>query len=170
MGLARDFGMAFAKAQLAAGQDLPREGTVFFSLMDRDKTSVAAGVARSFAEMGFDLVATEGTAAFLRENGTECARINKVREGRPHVVDAIINGEVALVINTPSGKHPRQDEIAIRSTSWARRVPIITTVQGAVAAVEAIRHLQGAEMGVRTLQEYTIDTHGAVTEPMVGGR
>jgi carbamoyl-phosphate synthase large subunit len=101
----------------------------------------------------------------LRQNGLECERINKVREGRPHVVDAIINGDIALVINTPSGKHPRDDEIAIRSTSWARRVPIITTVQGAVAAAQAIRRLRQQEMTVRTLQEYTIDTHGEVPAP-----
>ncbi len=168
MGLADDFGMAFAKSQIAAGQNLPTEGRVFFSLRERDKTPAAADAARTFAEMGFDLVATEGTSAFLRDNGIECERINKVREGRPHVVDAIINGEIALVINTPSGKHPRQDEIAIRSTSWARRVPIITTIQGAVAAVQAVRELKRTDMTVKTLQEYTIDTHGTVRQPMTG--
>ncbi len=166
MGLSGDFGMAFAKAQIAAGQDLPREGTVFFSLRDRDKTETSAEVAGGFEDMGFSLVATEGTAAFLRENGISCERINKVREGRPHVVDAIINGEIGLVINTPSGKHPHRDEIAIRSTSWARKVPIITTVQGAVAAVRAVEELRRAAMEVRSLQEYTMDTHGSVPEPM----
>ncbi|MFO8008854.1 MAG: carbamoyl-phosphate synthase large subunit [Candidatus Brocadiia bacterium] len=168
MGLAEDFGMAFAKAQVAAGQNLPQEGRVFFSLRDRDKTEAAAGAARRFAEMGFDLVGTEGTAAWLREAGLDCERINKVREGRPHIVDAIINGEVALVINTPSGKQPREDEIAIRSTSWARAVPIITTIPGAVAAAQAVAELQRSEMRVKTLQEYTEDTHGVVPEPMLG--
>ncbi|MGD2174669.1 MAG: carbamoyl-phosphate synthase large subunit, partial [Candidatus Brocadiaceae bacterium] len=168
MGLANDFGMAFAKAQVAAGQNLPTEGKVFFSLRDRDKSGHAVLAARGFADMGFDLIATEGTAAFLRDNGMECERINKVREGRPHIVDAIINGEIALVINTPSGKHPRQDEVAIRSTSWARAVPIITTVQGAVAAVQAVEELKESELSVKTLQEYTIDTHGAVPEPLTG--
>ncbi|GAG03009.1 unnamed protein product, partial [marine sediment metagenome] len=139
MGLADDFGMAFAKSQVAAGQDLPTEGTAFFSLRDRDKVPAAAGVARALVEMGFQLCATEGTAAWLRSNGLECERVNKVREGRPHIVDRIINGDVALVINTPSGKHPRQDEIVIRSTSWARRTPIITTIQGAMATAEAIK-------------------------------
>jgi len=167
MGLADSFGMAFAKSQIAAGQNLPREGTVFFSLRDQDKTPAALSVARKLAEMGLELCATHGTAAFLAADGLKVRRINKVREGRPHVVDAIIDGEIALVINTPSGKHPRQDEIAIRSTSWARRVPIITTIQGAMAAAEAIRSLRQAELGVKTLQEYTIDTHGSVTPPRV---
>jgi carbamoyl-phosphate synthase large subunit len=168
MGISDDFGMAFAKAQLAAGQNLPKKGTVFFSLRQRDKTPAAASVARDFAELDFDIVATEGTAAWLRENGVECERINKVREGRPHIVDAIINGAIALVINTPSGKHPREDEVAIRSTSWARRVPIITTVQGAIAAAHAVKKLSDSELSVRTLQEYTADTHGEVPEPMMG--
>jgi carbamoyl-phosphate synthase large subunit len=167
MGMATDFGMAFAKAEIAAGQDLPTEGTVFFSLRDGDKTPAAAGVARALAEMGLKLCATEGTASFLRAAGLECERVNKVREGRPHIVDSIINGSIALVINTPSGKHPRQDEIAIRSTSYERRVPIITTIQGAVATAKAIKRLKETEMTVKTLQEYTIDTHGTVPSPRV---
>ncbi|MCD6416560.1 MAG: carbamoyl-phosphate synthase large subunit [Planctomycetes bacterium] len=166
MGLAKNFGMAFAKSQIAAGQNLPREGTVFFSLCDRDKTDDAARVARQFHQMGFQLVATQGTADWLREGDVPCERINKVREGRPHVVDSIINGEIALVINTPSGKHPRKDEVAIRSTSWARRVPIITTIQGAIAVVQAVRELEDNEMSVKTLQEYNIETHGSVPAPM----
>ncbi|MCD6415526.1 MAG: carbamoyl-phosphate synthase large subunit [Planctomycetes bacterium] len=165
MGIADDFGMAFAKAQLAAGQDLLKEGAVFFSLCQRDKTSLSAGVARKFSQMGFELVATEGTAAFLRASDIPCQRINKVREGRPHVVDAMINGEIGLVINTPSGKNPRQDEIAIRSTAWARRVPIITTIQGAVAAAEAIAGLKEHYLTVKTLQEYIIETHGEAPTP-----
>jgi len=165
MGVADDFGMAFAKAQIAAGQVLPTEGTVFFSLNDADKVPAIIEVAHTFAGLGFDLLATDGTAAFLAEGGLECPRINKMRQGRPHIVDSIINGEVALVINTPSGKHPRDDEIAIRSNSWARRVPIITTVQGAVAAAQAVEKLVESEMSVKTLQEYTIDTHGEVQAP-----
>jgi carbamoyl-phosphate synthase large subunit len=165
MGLAEDFAMAFAKAEIAAGCSLPTEGTVFFSLNDRDKTPEAAAAAAEFARMGFSLCATEGTADWLRAQGLVCPRINKVREGRPHIVDAIINGEIALVVNTPSGKHPRQDEIAIRSTSWARRVPIITTIRAAAAAAGATRELKESEMAVRTLQEYTVDTHGTAPAP-----
>ncbi len=169
MGIATSFGMAFAKAQEAAGQVLPREGTVFFSLNDTDKTAEMVDVARAFSKLDFKLLATDGTAACLRKQGLTCERINKMRQGRPHIVDSIINGEVALVINTPSGKHPRDDEIAIRSTSWARRVPIITTVQGAVAAASAVSRLSQEEMSVRTLQEYTADTHGEVQAPGLGG-
>jgi len=165
MGIADEFGMAFFKAQLAAGQDLPKEGAVFFSLRDQDKTDLSLGVARALAGLGFALVATNGTCRFFREAGLASERVNKVREGRPHIVDRIIDGQIALVVNTPSGKHPRADEIAIRSTSWARNIPIITTVQGAIAAAEAIRTLKETDMGVRTLQEYTVDTHGEVAAP-----
>ena len=167
MGIADNFGMAFAKSQLAAGQNLPKQGVVFFSLMARDQNLLAAQAARTMAEQGFRLMATEGTAAFLRRNGLECERINKVREGRPHIVDKILDGEIALVVNTPSGKSPRQDEIAIRSTAWARQVPIVTTIQGAVATAEALKQMKQADMTVRTLQEYTIDTHGSVASPRV---
>ena len=167
MGIADEFGMAFAKSQIAADQRLPVKGTVFFSLRDRDKTDMAVMVARTLAELGLELCATEGTAAFLRSHGLNVCRVNKVRQGRPHIVDAIIDGQIALVVNTPSGKHPRQDEIAIRSTSWARRVPIITTIQGAVATAAAIRSLKEKQLTVQTLQEYTIDTHGSVVQPRV---
>ncbi|MCK4276193.1 MAG: carbamoyl-phosphate synthase large subunit [Phycisphaerae bacterium] len=165
MGVAEDFGMAFAKAQLAAGQNLPTAGTVFFSLRDQDKTPQIIEVARTLAEHGFQLCATDGTARFFSEAALSSQRVNKVRQGRPHIVDKIIDGQVALVINTPSGKHPREDEIAIRSTSWARSIPIITTVQGAVAAAQAISALKQTEMSVKTLQEYTIATHGQVPAP-----
>jgi carbamoyl-phosphate synthase large subunit len=167
MGIADTFGMAYAKSQLGASQNLPKEGVVFWSLRDRDKRPAAAKVARGFVELGFRLCATEGTANFLRGFGLECERVNKVREGRPHIVDKIIDRQIALVINTPSGKHPRQDEIAIRSTSWARGVPIVTTVEGAVATVEAVRSLKQNELTVKTLQEYTIETHGSVPSPKV---
>ncbi len=165
MGVAEDFGMAFAKAQLAAGQNLPTAGTVFFSLRDQDKTPQIIEVARTLAGHGFQLCATDGTARFFSEADLSPQRVNKVRQGRPHIVDKIIDGQIALVINTPSGKHPRQDEIAIRSTSWARSIPIITTVQGAVATAQAISALKQSEMSVKTLQEYMIATHGEVPAP-----
>jgi len=140
---------------------------VFFSLRDGDKVPAAVEVARTMAKCGLKIVATDGTAKFLRAGGIQCERVNKVREGRPHVVDMILNSDINLVINTPSGKYPRQDESAIRSTSWARKVPIVTTIQGAVATAQAIKRLQETEMSVKTLQEYTIDTHGKVTPPRV---
>ncbi len=155
MGIAQDFGLAFAKAQMAAGQHLPREGTVFFSLRDRDKKLPAAEAARALSEVGFEVFATKGTCKWLLENGVPAERINKVREGRPHVVDKIIDGEIDLVINTPSGKHPREDEVAIRQTAWAQGVPLITTVQGAVASAKAIARCRDEAYSVRTLQEYT---------------
>jgi carbamoyl-phosphate synthase large subunit len=167
MGIADNFGMAYAKSQIAAGQILPMKGVVFLSLMSKDKVPAAAEAARTLKELGFSLLATEGTAIFLRENGVDCERVNKMREGRPHIVDKIIDGEIALVINTPSGKNPRKDEIAIRSTSWSRGVPIVTTIQGAIATAEALKRMKLAEMTVKTLQEYTIDTHGKVTAPRV---
>jgi carbamoyl-phosphate synthase large subunit len=168
MGIDVNFGMAFAKAQLAAGQNLPTEGTVFISLSDKDKLPEAVSAARALSQLGFSLCATEGTDRFLHDSGIDCDRVNKVREGRPHIVDRIINGEIALVINTPRGKQSHQDEIAIRSTSWARLVPIITTIQGAGIAVEAIGKLKEQELSIRTLQEYTIDTHGEVQAPDTG--
>jgi len=163
MGLADDFGMAFAKSQIAAGQNLPTSGTAFFSLKEGDKTPAAARVARRFSEAGFELCATDGTARFLRSNGLECKRVNKVREGRPHIVDFMIDGKIDIVINTPSGKHPRQDEIAIRSTAWARRVPIVTTLQGAIATAEAVEKLRKSEIHVKALQQYANPMHGSVS-------
>ncbi|MFP4028018.1 MAG: carbamoyl-phosphate synthase large subunit [Candidatus Brocadiia bacterium] len=168
MGLSDDFGLAFAKAQIAAGHVLPTEGTAFFSLRDRDKVPEMAKVARTFSEVGLDLCATDGTGKFLRAEGLEVERINKVREGRPHIVDAIIDGQIAIVINTPSGKHPREDEIAIRSTSWARHVPIITTVPGAVAAAQAVKEMASEPLGIKALQEYIADTRGEAPQPRLG--
>ncbi len=155
MGIADDFGLAFAKAQLAAGQRLPRDGNIFFSLRDRDKNADSLDVARSFEDLGFELCATEGTCEWLCQNGICATRINKVREGRPHIVDKIIDGEIELVINTPSGKHPREDEVAIRRMAWAQGVATITTVQGAIATAKAIMENRGEELTVGSLQEYT---------------
>ncbi len=157
MGIAKDFGLAFAKAQMAAGQHLPGKGTVFFSLRDRDKNSCCAQAARSLSAAGFTLFATEGTCRWLQDNGVQAGRVNKVREGRPHIVDKIIDGEIDLVINTPSGKHPREDEVAIRRTAWAQNVPLITTAQGAIATAKAIGRCTDAAHSVCTVQEYTGD-------------
>ncbi len=155
MGIADDFGLAFAKAQLAAGQQLPKDGNVFFSLRDRDKNSASLDVAKRLVELGFSLCATGGTCQWLKDSGVEACRINKVREGRPHIVDKIIDGKVDLVFNTPSGKHPREDEVAIRRTAWASGVPIITTIQGAIATSKAILSNLNEEISVCSLQEYT---------------
>jgi carbamoyl-phosphate synthase large subunit len=107
--------------------------------------------------MGFRLVATAGTHRFLRAAGLPCERINKVREGRPHVVDAIKNGQLDLIINTPSGKSPRKDEVSIRATAVAERVPLVTTVWAAESVVTAVAALRGRPLGVRTVQEFGAD-------------
>ena len=158
MGLADSFGMAFAKSQIAAGQNLPKTGRVFFSINNENKGDVLINAARTLKEEGFEILATVGTSRFLGEHGVENELVKKVSEGRPNVVDMIINGDVHLVINTPSGKKPRRDEVRIRYSSWQHGVPIVTTIQGAFAAAQAIRTLRTQEIPVKTLQEYAEET------------
>jgi carbamoyl-phosphate synthase large subunit len=152
MGVADNFGEAFAKAQLAAGQRLPTEGTVFVSVNDRDKPQIAT-VARRFAELGFRLVATHGTAAALAEAGLEVTRVYKVNEGRPNAVDLIKGDKIQLIINTPQGLDPWFDEKAIRRAAITYRIPTITTLSAARAAAEGIAALQRGEVSVHALQE-----------------
>jgi carbamoyl-phosphate synthase large subunit len=152
MGFADDFGAAFAKASYGAGLKLPLEGTAFVTVNDRDKPQLLP-LARALARMGFTLVATNGTAAFLRENGLPCAHVFKVLEGRPNAVDLMKNGEIHLVINTPLGKASYFDEKALRTTATQRGIPLITTLSGGHAMVEAIRSLKAGALSVRSLQE-----------------
>ncbi|MFN7943373.1 MAG: carbamoyl-phosphate synthase large subunit [Thermoanaerobaculia bacterium] len=152
MGVDSKFGRAFAKAWIGAGNKLPLEGTAFLSVHDREKPRLVP-VAERLAELGFELVATEGTARFLRERGLLVRRINKVHEGRPHVVDALINREIQLVVNTPSGRDSHYDDREIRRISVRYDVPCITNLSGALAAVEGIAALRGRKIGVRSLQE-----------------
>ena len=152
MGVADNFGEAFAKAQLAAGQRLPTSGTVFVSVNDRDKPQIAA-VVRRFAELGFQLVATHGTAAALEAAGLEVVRVYKVKEGRPNAVDLIKGGQTQLIINTPQGLDPWFDEKAIRRAAILYRIPTITTLSAARAAAEGIAALQRGEISVYALQE-----------------
>ena len=151
MGVADNFGEAFAKAQLAAGQKLPVSGTVFVSVNDRDKPAIAE-VARRFAELGFKLVATHGTAAVLERAELEVERVYKVKEGRPNAVDLIKGEKIQLIINTPQGLDPWFDEKAIRRAAITYRIPIITTLAAAHAAVEGIAALQSGEISVHALQ------------------
>jgi carbamoyl-phosphate synthase large subunit len=137
MGIARDFPTAFAKAQAAAGARLPSKGTVFITVADRDK-SAATGIAIQLHDLGFELIATRGTAKALNRMGIPARPINKIGEGSPHVVDAIARGEVDLVINTPVGTGARTDGYEIRAAAVARRIPCITTMSGGIAAVRAI--------------------------------
>ncbi|MCW5559462.1 MAG: carbamoyl-phosphate synthase large chain, partial [Verrucomicrobiae bacterium] len=153
MGLDADLGVAYAKAQMAAGSPLPSKGRVFISVGDGHKTQVAA-IASDLAGLGFDLVATGGTAQVLEKAGLKVQRIFKLNEGRPTAVDLLKNKELHLVINTPSGSAPRADEVRIRTTAVMTGTPIITTLSGARAAVMAIAALQKSGYSVRTIQEY----------------
>jgi carbamoyl-phosphate synthase large subunit len=153
MGSAETFGEAFAKAQISAGQSLPRSGTVFVSVNDRDKPE-AVEIARRFVELGFNLVATHGTADWLQRAGMQVERVYKVKEGRPHVVAFIKGQRVHLVINTPQGVEPWFDEKAIRRATVMHRIPTITTLAAAWAVAEGISALQRNEVSVRSLQEW----------------
>jgi carbamoyl-phosphate synthase large subunit len=152
MGIARDFPTAFAKAQAAAGARLPSGGAAFLSVADRDK-SAATGIAIQLHDLGFELLATRGTAKALARMGIPARTINKLSEGSPHVVEAIARGEVGLVINTPVGTGARSDGYEIRAAAVARRVPCITTMSGAIAAVRAIAAATHGEPEVVSLQE-----------------
>jgi len=152
MGVADNFGEAFAKAQLAAGQKLPVKGAVFLSVTDSDKRHVA-GVARKFVDMGFKLVATAGTADVIEAAGMNVERVYKVKEGRPNVVDFIKGQRIQLIINTPTGLEPWFDEKAIRRAAVTARIPTITTLAAARAAAEGIAALQRGEVNVKALQQ-----------------
>ena len=155
MGLDANFGRAFAKSQIGAGLKLPQAGTVFISVKDSDKDQTLVP-ARALVEMGFGIIATRGTAKFLRENGIEAKPVNKVLEGRPHVVDAIKNGEVQLVFNTTEGAQSLADSFSIRRTSLTAKIPYYTTMAGAAAAVEAIAALRDGSLEVAPLQSYSL--------------
>jgi carbamoyl-phosphate synthase large subunit len=162
MGVADNFGEAFAKAQISAGQTLPTTGTVFISVNDRDKSQVAA-VAQRFAELGFKLVATHGTADVLNDAGLLVERVFKVKEGRPNVVDLIKGDRIRLVINTPHGVDPYFDEKAIRRAAIQHHIPTITTLAAARAAAEGIAALQRGEINVRALQQLHAERETANT-------
>jgi carbamoyl-phosphate synthase large subunit len=151
MGVGDSFGEAFAKAQLSAGQTLPTSGTVFISIADRDKADLA-DVGRRFVELGFNIVATHGTANVLENAGLPVERVYKVKEGRPNVVDFIKGDRIQLVINTPQGQDPWFDEQAIRRAAVTQRIPTLTTIAAARAAAEGIAALQRGQISVRVLQ------------------
>ncbi|MBN2022366.1 MAG: carbamoyl-phosphate synthase large subunit [Pirellulales bacterium] len=153
LGMAESFGLAFYKAQEAAGQHLPLGGTVLITVADRDKPAVVE-VARRFAELGFLIKSTEGTRALLEAHGIASELILKMREGRPNIADAIMDGEIQLVINTPRGKVGKADDAYIRKTAVKRKVPYITTLAAAVAAAKGIASDRQGHGGVKSLQEY----------------
>jgi len=153
MGLDADLGTAYAKSQMAANSALPLAGKVFISVSDAHKKDVAA-VAKSFADLGFELISTGGTATVLEKAGLKVERIFKLTEGRPNAVDLLKNREIQLVINTPSGAVPRADEVKIRTTAVYTGTPIMTTLSGAKAAALGIAALKKSGYAVKTVQEY----------------
>jgi carbamoyl-phosphate synthase large subunit len=153
MGGAATFGTAFAKAQLAAGIELPKEGTAFISVNNHDKPAVVQ-IARDLRDLGFNLVATRGTANYLRAHGLNVEIVFKVNEGRPHVGDEILNNRIQMVINTPLGRESFFDDRTVRRIAMMHGVPSITTLTGAAATVNAIKALRTEGLSVRSLQEY----------------
>ncbi len=153
MGLDADLGTAYAKSQMAANSALPLAGKVFISVSDLHKPNVAE-VAKAFADLGFELISTGGTAAVLEKAGLKVQRILKLQEGRPNVIDLLKNKEIQLVINTPSGASPRADEVKIRTTAVYTGTPIMTTLSGAKAAALGIAALKKSGYAVKTVQEY----------------
>jgi carbamoyl-phosphate synthase large subunit len=154
LGLDHSYGMAYFKAQDGAGATLPLTGTVLITVAARDRTGQLLEAARRLAAEGFRIVATDGTAAFLQDNGIEATTILKVHEGRPNIVDAVKNGEIQLIINTPSGKLSAYDDSYIRKAAIRHKVAYLTTVRAAAAAAEGIAARQAGESTVRSLQEW----------------
>ena len=153
MGIAEDLGLAYAKSQMAAPPPLPKKGNVFISVKDTDKESIIP-VAREFVKLGFGIISTSGTAEALLEAKIKVKKVFKLHEGRPNVLDRIKNGDINFIINTPSGKIPREHEVAIRNAALAAKIPIMTTVRAAQASANGIRSLQKSKVQVRSLQEY----------------
>jgi carbamoyl-phosphate synthase large subunit len=152
MGIGSSFAAAFAKAESSASTHLPLSGRVFISVRDSDKPRLEA-IVRGLVRMGFELVATGGTARFIQQLGIACETINKVAQGSPHVLELMRAGRIAAVINTPDQQGPA-DSFSIRRTALDLRLPFFTTMAGAIAAVEAIAILQDGTLGIRALQDY----------------
>jgi len=155
MGIDSDFGRAFAKGEMGAGEVLPLCGTVFVSMSERDKVLVVP-VVQDFIQLGFQVVATDGTRRVLREHGLDVELVLKLHEGRPHVLDAIKNQKIQLIINTPSGEEAHTDARLIRRTALTYKIPIITTIAGAKATAAAIRSLQSTPLDVKAIQDYIV--------------
>ncbi len=153
MGLDEEFGRAFIKSQIAAGQHLPRSGTVFMSVRNQNKRA-ATLIAQRLEALGFHLVATQGTARVLQRHGLNAIPVKKIHEGRPNVLDLIKSGQIQLVINTPSGRLPRADEVQIRAAATALGIPCITTMAGAQASINGIEALMKRPLAVKPIQDY----------------
>jgi carbamoylphosphate synthase large subunit/REP element-mobilizing transposase RayT len=155
MGIDVDLGLAYAKSQMAAPPPLPKGGRVFISVKDADKEAIIP-VAREFLKLGFEIVSTSGTAEALTKAKIKVTKVFKINEGRPNVLDRIKNGDIDFIINTPSGKIPREHEVVIRNAALAAKIPIMTTVRAALASANGIRSLQRRKVQVRSLQEYHV--------------
>ncbi|MEO5816765.1 MAG: carbamoyl-phosphate synthase large subunit [Gemmatimonadaceae bacterium] len=164
MGISDSFGSAFAKAQLAAGNGLPLEGTILVTVNDNDKATVTP-IVRRFHEMGFKILATGGTARYLRARGIPVKSVFKVHEGRPNCLDMILNGDVQLLVNTPLGKHAQWDDYTLRQAAIRNRVAYTTTMSAASAASDAILSLRSRKSAVRSLQEWQQDILDAAGQP-----
>ncbi len=154
MGISQSFGAAVAKAQLAAGNPLPKEGTIFVSVNNNDKTMETVNIVRDYEKLGFKVIGTEGTANFLQSHGINAKSVFKVNEGRPNIVDAIKNGEVQMVINTPLGEESRYDEYAIGWAAMQQKIAFITTLSAAGTAVKGIERIKQGEFHVKSIQEF----------------
>ena len=165
MGIDADLGLAYAKSQMAAPPPLPKSGNVFISVKDSEKAAVIP-LAREFVELGFQIIATSGTWAALHAAGVPVTKVHKIREGRPNVLDLVTNGDINFIVNSPSGKIPREDEVRIRNASLAQKIPIMTTIRAGHASANGIRSLQRSQVHVKTLQEYHAS---AVVAPLSRG-
>jgi carbamoyl-phosphate synthase large subunit len=154
MGIDDGFGVAFAKAQVAAGSSLPLQGTLFVSLNDNDKTERSVNMVKSFVRLGFNVIATEGTSAFLQKLGVRNRPVLKASEGTLNIIDIIKNGWVQLIVNTPLGQVSRQDEHAIGRSAYEYKIPFITTLSAAASAAKSIEALRKRQLGVLSIQEY----------------
>jgi len=153
MGIDKDFGIAFGKSQISCGNRIPLEGRIFISLKDKDKPA-SVPIVKKMLELGMSVIATKGTAEYLKDHGLDVEVVNKVAEGRPHIVDKIKNKEIHFVINTVSGAQAQKDSFSIRQSALQYRVPFTTTIWGATAAVNAIEMLKKKRMNIKSIQEY----------------
>ena len=169
MGMDVDLGLAYAKSQMAAPPPLPKKGKVFVSVKDTDKEAVIP-VAREFVKLGFEIISTSGTADALGKAKIKVTKVFKIHEGRPNVLDRIKNGDINFIINTPSGKIPREHEVVIRNAALAAKIPIMTTVRAALASANGIRSLQKRKVQVRSLQEYNQDLIPSVARDLTNAR
>ncbi len=169
MGMDVDLGLAYAKSQMAAPPPLPKKGKVFISVKDTDKEAVIP-VAREFVKLGFEIISTSGTAEALKKAKIKVTKVFKIHEGRPNVLDRIKNGDINFIINTPSGKIPREHEVVIRNAALAAKIPIMTTVRAALASANGIRSLQKRKVQVRSLQEYNSDVMPSEARDLVKAR